>query len=398
MDIVENSCRQWRVLIYTDSVDFGGHEKTLLDALKYICCQSAIDLIVLISDRNVRFIEAAQCIADKCTIRTIPFSTAPGDVFRVLLKTPKVRSIKKIIAAIAPDLVIVSQGAIALSSSGLGAAKLLQITTLSFLPMAHNVAFVRNSNSIAIFFQEFLYRQLYKIPDFFLTICQTTVDQLTHDYSINHERIFLNYYGLDIKKLSEPKLFDRNLSHTIKHVGIVGRVEFNQKQHDFFMQELQKYHDQITPVIIHVIGDGPDLEDLKQLVEELGLTGIVQFEGWVDDLTKWYQQLDLIVLPSRFEGVPIVMLEAMYWGVPVVASNTDGMKEMLPAKWLYSVGNGKEMFEKIDFVIQNCQDELLKKNHQYVVDCLNIESFKVGFFESVVKCLMFRKSDGQTQS
>lgn len=398
MDRVENNSRQWRVLIYTDSVDFGGHEKTLLDALKYICCQSVIDLILLISDRNVRFIEAAQCIADKCSIRTIPFSTAPGDVFRVLFKTQKVRSIRKIFAAIAPDLVIVSQGAIALSSSGLGAAKMLQITTLSFLPMAHKVAFVRNSNSLAVYLQEFLYRQLYKIPDFFLTICQTTVDQLTHDYAINHERIFLNYYGLDIKKLSESTFFDRESAHTDKHIGIIGRVEFDQKQHDFFVKELKKYHDRIAPIIVHVIGDGPDFESLKQLVEELDLTSIVRFEGWVDDLTKWYQQLDLIVLPSRFEGVPIVMLEAMYWGVPVVASNTDGMKEMLPAEWLYSVGNGKEMFEKIDFVIQNSQEELLKKNHQYVVDRLNIEAFKVGFFESVVKCLMFRKGDGQTRS
>lgn len=386
--MIKDNCKQWRVVIYCDSFDFGGHEITLLEALKFICIQPEINLHILISHKNTRFIEAVHCLRDKCTIRTVPFSTSPGDVFRVLLKSPKVRSLKKVFAAIEPDLIVISQGAIALSSCGLGAAKMLGTTTISFLPMAHHVSFIRNSSTAVVLFQEFLYRQLYKIPNFFLTICQTTVDQLEKQYSIERERIFMHYFGLDISRLPETTRLDEIYSQVEeKHLGLIGRVEFNQKQHDFFMKELKKHHEQIIPVIIHVIGDGPDLENLKVLVKELGLEKIVRFEGWVKDLSKFYQQLDIIVLPSRFEGVPVVMLEAMYWGIPVVASKIDGMSEMLPEKWLYSAGNGKEMFERIQEIFHNNQDEILKNNHQRVVNCLNLESFRRGFFESIMKCL-----------
>lgn len=386
--IVKDNCKQWRVLIYCDSIDFGGHEITLLEALKYICTQPEIDPYVLVSHKNTRFIEALQCLGNRCTLRPIPFSTSPGDVFQVLLKSPKIRSLRKEFVAISPDLIIVSQGAIALSSCGLGAAKMIGATIVSFLPMAHRVSLVRNSSTLAVLFQEFLYRQLYKMPDFFLTICQTTVDQLTDEYSIEKERIFMHYFGLDISRLPEPRRLRKVHSQGEKHIGLIGRVEFNQKQHDFFVKELKKYHEQINDVIVHVIGDGPDLENLKLLVKELGLEEIIRFEGWVSDLTEWYQLLDMIVLPSRFEGVPVVMLEAMYWGIPVVASNVDGMKEMLPEKWLYPAGKGQELFERIDYVIHNNQDEVITANHQRVVNCLTLQSFQQGFFESVMKCLI----------
>jgi glycosyltransferase involved in cell wall biosynthesis len=388
-EMVKDNCKQWRVLIYCDSVDFGGHEITLIEALKYICDQPELKLYLLISRQNIRFFQALQCLGDKCILRTIPFSTSPRDVFRVLFRSPKIRLLRNEFALVAPDLIIVSQGAIGLCSCGLGAAKMLGTTTMSFLPMAHRVSLVRNTFTATVLFQEFLYRQLYKMPDFFLTICKTAVEQLEDQYSVRKERIFMHYFGLDLSRLPEPRLLKKKDSRTEKHLGLIGRVEFNQKQHDFFIKELKKNHEQITPVVIHVIGDGPDLENLKALVEQLGLTKIVQFEGWVNDLTEWYQRLDIIILPSRFEGVPLVMLEAMYWGVPVIASNIDGMKEILPSKWLYPAGNGKEMFERIGYVINNNQNDLIKTNHQRVVKCFNLDLFRKGFFESIMNCLKY---------
>jgi glycosyltransferase involved in cell wall biosynthesis len=391
--IAQEEHRQWRVLIYCDTIHFGGHEITLLEAIRYLAVRPEIDVHLFISNRNLRFIEALEDLRSTCTLHQIPYLTRPGDVFRVLFRSPTIRALKKEFAVIAPDLIVVSQGAIALCSCGLGAAKMLGIPLMSFLPMAHPVAIVRNSSSLTVHFQEFLYRQLYKIPDFFFTICRTSVNQLKNTYSIRNEKIFMRYFGLDIPQLPEPQRLEKPLfQDEEKHLGLIGRVEFNQKQQDFFVKEFKKCHERFNTLIVHVIGDGPDLDSLKKLVQELGLEKQVHFEGWVTDLTTWYRYLDMILIPSRFEGVPVVMLEAMYWGIPVVATDIDGMQEMLPGKWLFPAGNGKEMFERIDNILNTDQNDVLEMNHQRVLTCLNLESFKKGFYESVLKSLKSKRA------
>jgi len=397
--MVQEDRRQWRVLIYCDTIHFGGHEITLLEAIRYLVVRPEIEVHLFISNRNLRFLEALDDLKGKCILHPIPFLTRAGDVFRVLFKSPTIRALKKEFAAIAPDLVVVSQGAIALCSCGLGAAKMLGTPLMSFLPMAHPVAVVRNSSSPAVYFQEFLYKRLYKIPDFFFTICQTSVNQLKNIYSIREEKIFMRYFGLDIAQFPESPRLRKPLLHNKKiHLGLIGRVEFKQKRQDFFVKEFKKCHERLNTFIVHVIGDGPDLASLKILVKELVLEEQVRFEGWVNDLTPWYRSLDMIVLPSRFEGVPVVMLEAMYWRVPVVATAIDGMQEMLPEKWLFPAGDGEEMFKRIELVMQNSQDDLLEKNHKKVVQGLQLTAFREGFFESVIKVLSSSIPSGNTAS
>lgn len=378
---------QWKVLIYCDSDEFGGHEVTLLKGLEYLCHQTNIKIFIMISSRNVRLAEALEALSDNMTIRKVDFMTRPGDVFRVLFKSPQIWSLKRRFADIQPDLVVVSQGAIALSTSGLGAAKLLGVPVMSFLPMAHRVSVVRNSNTLAVRLQEFLYQRLYTMPDYYLTICQTTVDQLVKQYAIPRERIFMNYFGLDILKL-KGLICEKNIySDGVRHVALIGRIEFSQKQHDFFMYALSENLDNIPNIVVHVLGDGPDLERLINLVNRLGLDEIIRFEGWSDNLIEWYQLLDLIILPSRFEGVPVVMLEAMYWGVPLVASNIDGMKEMLPDKWLFPLGDGREMIERMNFVFNNNQSDTIKSNREKIINELSVKMFQEGFCESIIECL-----------
>ncbi|MCI5129865.1 MAG: glycosyltransferase, partial [Candidatus Electrothrix sp. AUS3] len=73
---------------------------------------------------------------------------------------------------------------------------------------------------------------------------------------------------------------------------------------------------------VHIIGDGPDRNKLEKLVHELNLQDMVTFEGWTDNMAAWYKKLDMLLLPSRFEGVPVVMLEAMHWRIHVVFAET----------------------------------------------------------------------------
>ncbi len=81
----------------------------------------------------------------------------------------------------------------------------------------------------------------------------------------------------------------------------------------------------------HIAGDGPQMAHLKLLAQELGIQERVTFLGWQsqDDLTKCYHQANLFLFPSRHEGMPNAVLEAMASGLPVVATRIAGNEELV---------------------------------------------------------------------
>ncbi len=374
-----------RVLIYLDSVVFGGHEVTLLEAIRGLVEKSEIDLYLLAPQSNRQLLRRLRDL-EGIQVITHRFQTASGDVFRVLCKTGKVRRLTKITMQYQPDLIIVSQGAIALSACGLGAARITGVPLMSFLPMAHPVALVRGKKSLSIRIQELLYRRLYALPDYFFTICNTAKDQLQKQYSVDPARIFVSYFGLNTDRIRQSDSSFQIKSGLKKHIALIGRIEFQQKRHDFFMHHLAVFRAELPPLAVHIIGDGPDRNNLEKLVQDLDLQDVVCFEGWADDMAVWYEKLDMLLLPSRFEGVPVVMLEAMYWKIPVVASQCDGMAEMLPEKWLFPVNDGRKMIRCIKGILENDQDKHLVRNRQ-VVAGLDTASFRAGFRNAVHTCL-----------
>lgn len=71
---------------------------------------------------------------------------------------------------------------------------------------------------------------------------------------------------------------------------------------------------------IVVLGDGPERGPLERLATRLGIAGRVEFAGHVADIAPWLARADLLLLSSRFEGYPAVLVEALAAGVPVVAT------------------------------------------------------------------------------
>jgi glycosyltransferase involved in cell wall biosynthesis len=78
-----------------------------------------------------------------------------------------------------------------------------------------------------------------------------------------------------------------------------------------------------------ICGDGPQRAELEQQVSTAGLSGVVAFAGFRDDLDHWMPNTDLFVLPSFTEGLPNVLLEAHAAGVPVVATAVGGTPELI---------------------------------------------------------------------
>jgi glycosyltransferase involved in cell wall biosynthesis len=80
-----------------------------------------------------------------------------------------------------------------------------------------------------------------------------------------------------------------------------------------------------------IAGDGPQQAALQSLAKELGIGDRVIFLGWQsrEQLTEWYRRANIFLFPSRHEGMPNAMLEAMSSGLPVIASCIAGNEELV---------------------------------------------------------------------
>jgi glycosyltransferase involved in cell wall biosynthesis len=86
---------------------------------------------------------------------------------------------------------------------------------------------------------------------------------------------------------------------------------------------------QLPDARIVVVGDGPLRQNLAELADALGVGDRITWTGWVDDPAALLATFDIFVLPSRFEGLPLVILEAMLAAVPVVATDVGSVAEAI---------------------------------------------------------------------
>jgi N-acetyl-alpha-D-glucosaminyl L-malate synthase BshA len=118
------------------------------------------------------------------------------------------------------------------------------------------------------------------------------------------------------------------------------------------------------PAKLLLIGDGPERIFIKQLVKELKLEVDVHFLGEQDHLEPLFFCADLFLLPSEQESFGLTALEAMNCGVPVIASETGGLPEVIThgaTGYLYPVGELKQMAEKSVELLSDPQKHALFK-------------------------------------
>jgi glycosyltransferase involved in cell wall biosynthesis len=111
-------------------------------------------------------------------------------------------------------------------------------------------------------------------------------------------------------------------------IGTVGRLS-SEKGLDDFLKAGARLIARDPTIILLIVGDGPERWKLEALADSLGIAQAVVFCGYRRDVLRIYPALDLFVLPSLTEGIPIALLEAMASGKPVVASNVGGIPEVV---------------------------------------------------------------------
>ena len=132
--------------------------------------------------------------------------------------------------------------------------------------------------------------------------------------------------GVDVKKFTPKIKIEVN---TKVKLLFVGRL-VNQKGIDVLLDALYKL-DSKNLWSLNIVGDGPLKEILNESVFRLKLENNVNFLGWKDrnDLPSIYKENDILILPSRDEGMPNVMLEAMASSLPIIGSRVSGMDQVI---------------------------------------------------------------------
>jgi len=138
-------------------------------------------------------------------------------------------------------------------------------------------------------------------------------------------------------------------------IGIVGSLKPIKGQSQFIRAAktlIKKGHD----YIFMIVGDGPDKQDLKQLVNELGLKDRFTFTGNVDNVWEYVKNFKILVSASASEGLSNAIIEAMSTGTPVVASdvpsNNECVSHMIDGL-LYEYSNYEQLASHIDFLLNN---------------------------------------------
>lgn len=115
-----------------------------------------------------------------------------------------------------------------------------------------------------------------------------------------------------------------------KIIGVVGRLRCEKGQ-KILLHAMSAVISKCPDAVLLVVGYGPDLEDLKMTARALGIQDCVIWSGMKtpDEVWKLYSIMDVVAVPSLFEGFGLVAAEAMAAGKPVVGSAVDGLCEVI---------------------------------------------------------------------
>jgi glycosyltransferase involved in cell wall biosynthesis len=114
-----------------------------------------------------------------------------------------------------------------------------------------------------------------------------------------------------------------------KTIGYTGRLDNTVKRIDLILRALPLLFSEEPDAKCVLVGAGPDEQMLRSLTQKLGIADRVEFKGAVPDVFEVMREYSCLVLPSAFEGLPMVIIEALSLGIPVIATGVGDVKDLV---------------------------------------------------------------------
>ena len=195
----------------------------------------------------------------------------------------------------------------------------ISATTVGWMHSTYE-AYFNNPKVISYGFDKVFKQTSQKLDDFFV---------LTN----SDKEIFDKELCLDSKVLYNPvddMFFSGGRKFNGKHkLLFVGRLNMQNKGLDYLIPIMKRVLKIYSDVELTVVGDGPDKSALERLVLDNGLEASIKLVGQNSDVKKYYQEANIVLVPSRWEGFGVVLIEAMACGTPVIAYKNKGPSEII---------------------------------------------------------------------
>ena len=170
--------------------------------------------------------------------------------------------------------------------------------------------------------------------------CLVAVSYQVKDYTLSREHVKENKVKVILNGINLPKYPIRKKSFKmgiLNELGLEGKHKLilsvgrltHQKGHTFLLDSIPYVLEKFSHAVFVIAGDGYLLDELEKKSELLNINFNVHFLGLRDDIADLMNAADIFVLPSIWEGLPIAMLEAMSFGLPVVASQVEGIEDVI---------------------------------------------------------------------
>lgn len=238
---------------------------------------------------------------------------------------------------------------------GLRASFYLRLLSLILpkIKIIHGVRWNPTSESRLDVAFRFLESKLSHLIDLYVVNSQASQETLIHKCKISSEKVKVVYNGIETFPAEIPTKNSRILE--VLTVANLSR----RKGHLEYLEVIKRITNNFPNVRFVFVGRDDMHGEIQETVKHAKLDSVVSFAGFQADVSQYYSRANLFVLPSIWgEGCPTSILESMSWAVPVVAFDTDGVKELVyhgEDGYLAKSGDYESLYQHILALLSNSE-------------------------------------------
>lgn len=282
-----------------------------------------------------------------------------------------IKEIKKVLKKIKPDIVYLHSS----KAGALGRIALLFNFKVKILYNAHgwyfNAQISNKKKKIFALIERVLAIKTNKI----INISKSEYESALKYKIASKKKMCIIENGIDFTKFkdSDKYRYETRKKLNIKDneivIGVVGRLS-EQKDPITMIKAFKEVYEENKNVKMLFVGSGNLEDNIKKFAEDNNILDKVIITGWVDEVEKFIPAFDIAVLPSKWEGFGLVLIEYMACNKPIVASNVGGISNIINDNingLLVNKSDCKELAKKIVFLINNRQvvKKIIKNNNEY---------------------------------